>query len=146
MGRATLVTLGGLRSPGAAAAPASRASVLGSPPAVADGTLFLAAVVAVGIGSGCSAEPGARAMLGGDQSPRSSPTGSSAWCGRGGVPGPGDARRALGQAPGWPPSIDIPTLQALALWASVLIVALSLLADLAIVALDPKVRAGGAPG
>ncbi len=52
-------------------------------------------------------------------------------------------KRALGQAPGWPPSIDIPTLQALALWASVLIVALSLLADLAIAALDPKVRAGG---
>jgi peptide/nickel transport system permease protein len=53
-------------------------------------------------------------------------------------------KRALGQAPGWPPSIDIPTLQALALWASVLIVALSLLADMAIVWLDPKVRAGGA--
>ena len=53
-------------------------------------------------------------------------------------------KRALGQAPGWPPGIDIPTLQALALWASVLIVALSLLADLAIVRLDPKVRARGA--
>jgi peptide/nickel transport system permease protein len=52
-------------------------------------------------------------------------------------------RRALGQAPGWPPSIDIPTLQALALWASVLIVALGLLADLAIVRLDPRVRASG---
>ena len=52
-------------------------------------------------------------------------------------------KRALGQAPGWPPSIDIPTLQALALWASVLIVALSLFADLAIVGLDPKVRSGG---
>ena len=34
-------------------------------------------------------------------------------------------KRALGQAPGWPPRrIDIPTLQALALWAAVLIVAL----------------------
>ena len=53
-------------------------------------------------------------------------------------------KRALGQAPGWPPGIDIPTLQALALWASVLIVALSLLADVAIVWLDPKVRARGA--
>jgi peptide/nickel transport system permease protein len=53
-------------------------------------------------------------------------------------------KRALGQAPGWPPTIDIPTLQALALWASVLIVALSLLADLAIVRLDPRVRASGA--
>jgi peptide/nickel transport system permease protein len=48
-------------------------------------------------------------------------------------------KRALGQAPGWPPSIDIPTLQALALWASVLIVTLSLLADLAIVRLDPRI-------
>ena len=52
-------------------------------------------------------------------------------------------KRALGQAPGWPPTIDIPTLQALALWASVLIVALSLLADLAIVRLDPRVRSAG---
>jgi peptide/nickel transport system permease protein len=53
-------------------------------------------------------------------------------------------KRALGQAPGWPPGIDIPTLQALALWAAVLIVALSLLADLAIGRLDPKVRSAGA--
>jgi peptide/nickel transport system permease protein len=52
-------------------------------------------------------------------------------------------RRALGQAPGWPETLDIPTLQALALWAAVLIVALSLLADLAIVRLDPRVRSGG---
>jgi peptide/nickel transport system permease protein len=52
-------------------------------------------------------------------------------------------KRALGQAPGWPPTIDIPTLQALALWASVLIVALGLLADLAIAGLDPRVRASG---
>jgi peptide/nickel transport system permease protein len=48
-------------------------------------------------------------------------------------------KRALGQAPG----IDIPTLQALALWAAVLIVMLSLLADLAIARLDPRIRAGG---
>jgi peptide/nickel transport system permease protein len=52
-------------------------------------------------------------------------------------------KRALGQAPGWPPTIDFPTLQALAMWASVLIVTLSLLADLAIVRLDPRIRAGG---
>jgi peptide/nickel transport system permease protein len=52
-------------------------------------------------------------------------------------------KRALGQAPGWPPTLDIPTLQALALWASVLIVLLGLLADLAIVRLDPRVRASG---
>ena len=53
-------------------------------------------------------------------------------------------KRALGQAPGWPPGIDIPTLQALALWAAVLIVALSLLSDLAIARLDPRVRSAGA--
>ena len=52
-------------------------------------------------------------------------------------------KRALGQAPGWPPTIDIPTLQALALWAAVLIVLLGLLPDLAIVRLDPRVRASG---
>jgi peptide/nickel transport system permease protein len=52
-------------------------------------------------------------------------------------------KRALGKAPGWPPTLDIPTLQALALWASVLIVALGLLADLAIVRLDPRVRESG---
>ncbi len=59
-------------------------------------------------------------------------------------------KRALGQAPGWGtskqagvPTIDIPTMQALALWAAVLIVAVGLLADLAIVRLDPRVRASG---
>jgi peptide/nickel transport system permease protein len=56
-------------------------------------------------------------------------------------------RRALGQVPNWPPPkvqpIDILTLQALALWAAVLIVALGLLADLAIVQLDPRIRASG---
>jgi ABC-type dipeptide/oligopeptide/nickel transport system permease component len=59
-------------------------------------------------------------------------------------------KRALGQAPGWGvstqagvPIIDIPTLQALALWASVLIVALGLLADLAIMRLDPRIRRSG---
>jgi peptide/nickel transport system permease protein len=52
-------------------------------------------------------------------------------------------RRALGQAPGWPPTIDYPTLQALAMWAAVLVVALSLLADFAIGRLDPRVRSRG---
>jgi peptide/nickel transport system permease protein len=52
-------------------------------------------------------------------------------------------KRALGQAPGWPPTLDIPTLQALALWASVLIVLLGLLADIAIAQLDPRIRASG---
>ena len=51
-------------------------------------------------------------------------------------------RRALGQNYG-AEVIDIPTLQALALWASVLIVASSQLADLAILRLDPRVRASG---
>ena len=51
-------------------------------------------------------------------------------------------RRALGQNYG-AEVIDIPTLQALALWASVLIVASSLPADLAILRLDPRVRASG---
>ena len=56
-------------------------------------------------------------------------------------------KRALGQVPNWPPPkvppIDVPALQALALWAAVLIVALGLLADLAIVRLDPRIRSGG---
>jgi peptide/nickel transport system permease protein len=53
-------------------------------------------------------------------------------------------RRALGHMPGVAdPTIDIPTLQALALWAAVLIVAMSLLADLVIVRLDPRVRSSG---
>jgi peptide/nickel transport system permease protein len=56
-------------------------------------------------------------------------------------------RRALGQVPNWPPPkvppIDVLTLQALALWAAVLIVALGLIADLAIVSLDPRIRSSG---
>jgi peptide/nickel transport system permease protein len=56
-------------------------------------------------------------------------------------------KRALGQVPNWPPPkippIDVPALQALALWAAVLIVALGLLADLAIVRLDPRIRSSG---
>ena len=58
-------------------------------------------------------------------------------------------RRALGQVPNWPPPkvapLDILTLQALALWAAVLIVTLGLLADLAIMRLDPRIRASGKP-
>ena len=56
-------------------------------------------------------------------------------------------RRALGQVPNWPPPkvppIDVLTLQALALWAAVLIVALGLVADLAIMRLDPRIRTSG---
>jgi peptide/nickel transport system permease protein len=61
-------------------------------------------------------------------------------------------KRAMGQAPAWGissqagvPIIDIPTLQAIALWASVLIVALGLLSDLAIMQLDPRIRTSGQP-
>lgn len=50
-------------------------------------------------------------------------------------------RRALGQNYGAPEnSIDIPMLQGLAMWAAVLIVAVSLLADVAIVRIDPRIR------
>jgi peptide/nickel transport system permease protein len=55
-------------------------------------------------------------------------------------------RRALGQNYGAPEQyIDIPMLQGLAMWAAVLIVTVSLLADLAIVGLDPRIRSGGRP-
>jgi peptide/nickel transport system permease protein len=61
-------------------------------------------------------------------------------------------KRALGQAPAWGltgpagvPTIDIPTMQAIALWAAVLIVGLGLLADLAIMRLDPRIRTSGRP-
>ena len=54
-------------------------------------------------------------------------------------------KRALGQIPELPPGYDIPMLQALALWAAVLIVVVSALADLALVLLDPRVRASGRP-
>ena len=50
-------------------------------------------------------------------------------------------RRALGQNYGAPENyIDIPMLQGLAMWAAVLIVAVSLLADVAIVRIDPRIR------
>jgi peptide/nickel transport system permease protein len=52
-------------------------------------------------------------------------------------------KRAIGKAV--PPVIDIPTLQALALWAAVIIVVVSLLADLALARLDPRVRTAGRP-
>ena len=52
--------------------------------------------------------------------------------------------RALGQAQ--PVTIDVPTLQALALWAAVLIVILSALADIALVKIDPRLRSSRPPG
>ena len=55
-------------------------------------------------------------------------------------------RRALGQNVGGDDKIiDIPMIQAISIWAAVLIVAVSLIADLAIVRLDPRIRSGGRP-
>ena len=65
------------------------------------------------------------------------------------VPGllPAHEARARPERRAGRPVIDIPTLQALALWAAVLIVALSLLADLAIVRAGPAdPRRRGDPG
>ena len=54
--------------------------------------------------------------------------------------------RAFGKAPGFPPGIDYATLQAVGVWAAVLIVVVTLLADVAVAALDPRIRAAGRPG
>jgi peptide/nickel transport system permease protein len=53
-------------------------------------------------------------------------------------------RHALGQGEGISDKFaDIPMLQAIALWAAVLIVALSLIGDLAIMRYDPRIRTSG---
>jgi peptide/nickel transport system permease protein len=52
-------------------------------------------------------------------------------------------KRAIGKAQ--PVTIDIPTLQALALRGAVLIVVTGLVAELALARLDPRARAGGRP-
>jgi peptide/nickel transport system permease protein len=53
-------------------------------------------------------------------------------------------RRALGQNYGAPEQIiDVPMIQTLSMWAAVLIVALGLIGDLAIVKLDPRIRSAG---
>ena len=57
----------------------------------------------------------------------------------------GQTKRALGQIPELPPGYDIPMLQGLALWAAVLIVVVSALADVVLIMLDPRVRATGRP-
>jgi ABC-type dipeptide/oligopeptide/nickel transport system permease component len=54
--------------------------------------------------------------------------------------------RAFGKAPGYPPGTDYAVLQAVGVWAAVLIVAVGLLADLAVTALDPRIRASGRLG
>jgi peptide/nickel transport system permease protein len=56
--------------------------------------------------------------------------------------------RAFGKAQGYVPDnfappVDYPTLQAIGVWASVLIVVVGIVADLTITALDPRVRASG---
>ena len=56
----------------------------------------------------------------------------------------GHMRRALGQNVGGDDkTINIPMLQAISMWAAVLIVALSLIGDLAIMRYDPRIRSGG---
>jgi peptide/nickel transport system permease protein len=52
-----------------------------------------------------------------------------------------NTKRALGKAD--PPVIDVPMLQAQAIWGAILIVALGVAADLVIVGLDPRVRSRG---
>jgi peptide/nickel transport system permease protein len=54
------------------------------------------------------------------------------------------AKRALGQDKGFP-GMDIPMLQAIALWSGVLIVLLSMAVDVATAVLDPRVRAATGP-
>jgi peptide/nickel transport system permease protein len=54
--------------------------------------------------------------------------------------------RAFGKAPGLPQAIDYQMLQAIAVWAAVVIALFSLLADLALHRLDPRVRASGPVG
>jgi peptide/nickel transport system permease protein len=57
------------------------------------------------------------------------------------------ALRAFGKAPGYIRELgdphDYPTLQAIGIWASILIVFVSIIADIAITAMDPRVRAAG---
>jgi len=49
--------------------------------------------------------------------------------------------KALGKAD--PPVIDVPMLQAQAIWGAILIVMLGVAADLVILGLDPRVRSRG---
>jgi peptide/nickel transport system permease protein len=56
--------------------------------------------------------------------------------------------RAFGKSAGFVPDlgappVDYPTLQAVGVWASALIVVVGIVADIAITALDPRVRAAG---
>jgi peptide/nickel transport system permease protein len=51
-------------------------------------------------------------------------------------------RRALDQDPNFP-GIDVPMLKAISLWTALIIVVLSIAADVALAALDPRVRSAG---
>lgn len=57
-------------------------------------------------------------------------------------------QRALGKVPdvNQNPVTDITVIQALSMWAAVLIVALGIAVDLALVRLDPRIRTAGIPG
>ena len=59
-----------------------------------------------------------------------------------------ETRRALGDVGGIGTSgeFGIPTLQLVAIWSAVIIVAISIVFDLALAARDPRVRAAGRPG
>jgi peptide/nickel transport system permease protein len=52
-----------------------------------------------------------------------------------------NTKRALGKAD--PPVIDVPMLQAQAIWGAILIVMLGVAADLVVLSLDPRVRSRG---
>jgi peptide/nickel transport system permease protein len=51
-------------------------------------------------------------------------------------------RRALDQDPNFP-GIDVPMLKAISLWTALIIVVLSVAADITLAALDPRVRSAG---
>ena len=53
-------------------------------------------------------------------------------------------RRALDQDPSFP-GVDVPMVQALALWSAFWIVVIGIFADLALAAIDPRIRASGLP-
>jgi ABC-type dipeptide/oligopeptide/nickel transport system permease component len=52
-----------------------------------------------------------------------------------------NTKRALGKAD--PPVVDVPMLQAQAIWGAVLVVMLGALTDLVLLRLDPRVRRHG---
>lgn len=55
-------------------------------------------------------------------------------------------KRALNQDPFFPGVVDVPMLQALALWSGLVIVVLSILVDVSLTAIDPRTRAAGRAG